>query len=442
MAIPGLEARALALLAAAVLISLLGFLHQASGDPRDFATHYAAGVAVAAHRDPYNLYFIYAEESKLAGRILPTVYPFRDAPPLAQGFRLLVLLPFRLAVYLWLAVLLLAAFVTIFITARLVGLRPRTPTDYLMIAGVAVTFAPLRNGLSLDQVDPALCAITTLGFYAAMRASGRGGLLQALAVLKPQATLIASVGGWWGAGLRFLACELLGIACVVTLSIGLSTAGLSASWGSWLGTLNAASQHPSAVAALILIPVTTVLAFAALRGSRRSDARIVRSLAVAAAVNGAIAPLVFLHLQSDVLLCVPAGLAAVAVAHRRAGGAWSQIALGVALGLLFVDGLFPVVHYAGIEHVAVPLALAVLLAVASLVSFPALRCAILIGFAVNLIVTLVPVGPSWSTWFSVIASLLLLALLARVASPGASVAPDAGAKHHPSRDWSTRWNER
>jgi Glycosyltransferase family 87 len=311
-------------------------------------------------------------------------------------------------------VIVVAAFVTMLITARLAGWRPHSPTDYLAVAAVAVTFSPLRDGLSVDQIDPALCCLTLLGLYIGLRHRASGGLLQGLAMFKPQGTLVASAGACWGARGRFATSALIALACVFVASLGLSALGMHVGWVSWLHALRSASQqkHPhSLVEIALLLPVTAALVLRAWRSAPQSiEQRMIWSLAIAAAANGALAPLVFPHLHSDVLLCVPAAIVAFSLA-RRGGPVRDQVAFGIVLGVLFVDGLFPVVYYSGLSHAALPVVLATLLAVAAAVRFPSLRLSLFVGLIVNCLVTVPPVGETLPVWFSVVGSLLLLALL-------------------------------
>lgn len=414
---PGVRTRPALTSAALVLvlvISLVSFVHRADGYSGDFASRYAAGVAVADHANPYSTTALGPLEAALPGPALRAFFAFRDAPPVAQGFRVLAVVPFRVAVYLWLAVILLAAFVTVLLTTRLVGLRPREWTDYLVVAAIAVTFSPLRGGLSVDQLDPATCALTLLGVYIALRHRIGGGLLQAVAILKPQGTLFASTGACWGAARRFCISALIALACLFLISLGLSAVGLPVGWVSWLHALRSASQqkHPHSLAEIVLlVPITVALAIRAWRAAPESvEQRMIWSFAIAAAVNGALAPLVFLHLHSDVLLCVPAAIVARSIVHRR-DATRDQIAFGIALGVLFVDGLFPVVHYSGVTHAALPAVLATLMVLAAAVRFPSLRLSLAVALVVNYLVTVPPVGETLPVWFSVVGSLLLLALL-------------------------------
>jgi hypothetical protein len=64
-----------------LVISLLSFLYRAGGYSGDFASRYAAGVAVADHANPYSTTALGAVEARLPGPEPRYFFAFRDAPP-------------------------------------------------------------------------------------------------------------------------------------------------------------------------------------------------------------------------------------------------------------------------------------------------------------------------------------------------------------------------
>jgi hypothetical protein len=386
----------------ALTLSAASVLNQSTRKSADFATRYSAGVATARGLDPYDPRQLLPIEHRLVGPGYD--YPFHDPPPVAWGFRALSAISFDAASLLWRVVLLVCAFACAVLACRLTGIRVRGLVGWGLVVALALDFAPLRDGISVLQIDPFVGALALVALVTARRG---GGLLQAVATMKPQAALLASAGGLAAGRLRFAGALVAGWAV-----LGLATvlAG-GPTWENWLDAVRHASRARGAgmlVGAALLTIVALALAVRAARGVRFQP--LSAPLGIAAAVNGTLAPLVFLNPQSDVLMLVPLLLLATLVRGRGPEAA----ALGLAAGIFTTSGLFAVSYHSGVSHALVPIAIAALLAAAAWERFPSHRLTVVVALAVNAAVTLPPLPPRAYDWLGVAASLVTLALLARV----------------------------
>jgi hypothetical protein len=164
------------------------------------------------------------------------------------------------------------------------------------------------------------------------------------------------------------------------------------------------------------------------RGWRGLEARFgpaTAALCIAACVNAAVAPFVFLNLQSDVLAIVPLVALTMLAPTRRL-----QLAAGVIAGVFAGDGLFAVSYYSGVSHSLVPIAIVGAAAAGVALAYPAWRLAAALGLFVNVAITAPAFTPEAHEWLSVAAALGLLAtlVLALEGQRGRGVAgePDQG----------------
>lgn len=401
------------LLALAIALSLVAVAHQATRQAPDFATRYSAGQAVARHLDPYDPAAVNPIENGHLGAEYD--YPFHDPPPVAWAFRAVAAVPYHLAARLWLLLLLGSASGCALLALRATGFAPAGLAGAGVVAAVGLNFAPLRNAIGELQLDP-LIGVLALCAYAAARRPG-AGLLQALATLKPQAGLLASAGGLARGRLRFALGLVLGWVALVAGTALVSGPG----WHAWIHAAHHASRaHGAGRVALGLALAVAALLLAALVLRRSSEPVVV--LAAAAATNGAVAPLIFLNPQSDVLVLVP-----LLLLLRR--GLASEWLLGAALGVFSVSGLFAVTYHAGLLHAAYPALEALVLAAWAWLRFPESRRLVAVALAVNLAVTAAPLPPSAYAGLGEVTCLLLLALLAL--GPAQAAVP-AGAPARPA----------
>ncbi|MGZ8716536.1 MAG: glycosyltransferase 87 family protein, partial [Gaiellaceae bacterium] len=386
----------------ALALSAAAIVHQTTRRSADFATRYAGGVATARGLDPYASKQLLPIEHRLVGSDID--YVFRDPPPVAWAFRGLTVVPYGVAERLWLALLLVSAAVCARLALGLARARVHGLLGWGLLAALAVDFAPLREGISSLQLDPLIGA---LALVAAVWARLPGaGALQAIASMKPQAALLATVGGLSAGRLRFAAWLVAGWA-----ALGVATVlAPGPSWGRWLDAVRSANRAHGAASVAVAVALAiaaAALATRAARAVRLGDAA--GALAIAAAVNGTLAPLVFLNPQSDVLMLVPLLLLATTPLRTRG----EAVALGCATGIFTTSGLFAVSYHSGVEHAAVPVTIAALLAVAAWQLFPAQRLAVATALAVNVAVTLPPLPPRVHDSLGAAASLVVLALLSR-----------------------------
>ena len=403
-------------LGAALVLSVLAVVNEARDTSLDFATRYAAGVTTSEGHDPYDFEVLAPVEERLVGHEFD--YPFRDPPPVAYAYAAVSIVPLAPAAVLWLVVSIGAALVCVLLAARLAGL-PGGRNTWLWVGVIALNFAPFRNGLALEQIDPFVAALTLIGFAAA-RSPG-GGLLQAIAVLKPQTTLLATAGGIVRGRTRFAVSLLAGSALLVGASAVASALRGGPTWGGWLATVQGAGSGttPWYVAAFIgALALVVVFARRAWRSLQSEGLdRSVATFIVAICVNGVLLSFVFLNLHSLALILVP-----LAVAALRAGSTMvDEALLGVVAGVFFVDGLFAVSYYSGIAHAVLPLAVAALIALAAASAFPARRGAVVIALATNIALTVPPFRPEAHRWWAAAAALLLLVHLGRAARPKGDV---------------------
>ena len=388
------------LLALALVLSLVAVAHQATRRAPDFATRYSAGQAVARHLDPYDASAVDPIENGHLGAEYD--YPFHDPPPVAWAFRAVAAVPYHLATRLWLLLLLASAWGCAVLALRAAGLGSGGLEGAGIVAVVGLNFAPLRNAIGELQLDPVI-GVLALSAYALARRPG-AGLLQALATLKPQAGLLASAGGLARGRLRFALGLLLGWAALLASTAFVSGPG----WRAWIRAAHHASRaHGTSRVALGVALAVAAFLLAALVLRRSAEPVVV--LAAAAAANGAIAPLIFLNPQSDVLVLVPLLL--------LVGGPANEWLLGAALGVFSVSGLFAVTYHAGLPHAGYPVLEAVVLAAWAWLRFPAARRLVAVALPVNVAVTVAPLPPGAYAGLAEAACLALLGLLARSPAP-------------------------
>ena len=399
----------------ALVLSVLAVVNEARDTSLDFATRYAAGVTTSEGHDPYDFEVLAPVEERLVGHDFD--YPFRDPPPVAYAYAAVSIVPLAPAAVLWLVVSIGAALVCVLLATRLAGL-PVGRSAWPWAGVVALNFAPFRNGLALQQIDPFVAALALLGFAAA--GTRGGGLLQALAALKPQTALLATAGGIVRGRARFALSLLVGIALLVGASAAASAVRGGPTWGGWLATVRetGSGTTPWYVAAflvaLTLVAVAGRRAWLTLVGDGLD--RGVATLVVAICANGVLLSFAFLNLHSLALVLVP-----LAVAALRTGSTLADDALlGIVAGVFFVDGLFAVTYHSGIAHAVVPLAVAALLALAAALAFPARRRMVAIALATNVALTVPPFGPEAHRWWAAAAALVLLVHLGRAADLSAS----------------------
>jgi len=379
-------------------------------DPRDFYTFYAAGKAVLSGRNPYRGANLLHWEN-LAGHAqfpLAQVYPFRDPPPVAQVFALIGHVPARAAAVLWLGLIVACAcfcgVAGLSLLKRQFPLRDRIALGIL----IGLAFAPLRNGVVLDQLDPLFAALFIAGIYLATVGSRPllGAAFCAVSGLKPQTTISDTATTTLGAlRVRWLLGLVIGTAVVAVVWVLGEAASLKASWSSWEGALRQARTTPSSLAltvGLIEVLIAAVLIVLLWR-ARRS---VVYGAAAGACFNAVLAPLFFLNLQSDALLVLPF----ILVLASPKAGRERQILAGVVGGALSLNGLFAVGYYAGLAHTFVPTVMALLLALGLLIKFPSHKLEIVAGLFTNLLLLLVAT-PNLDKVIAPLTSLCLLSLM-------------------------------
>ncbi len=387
------------------LVSLAQFGSEARHVEPDFATRYTAALVTASGGNPYDNTTLFPAEERVTGGQLN--YYFRDLPPIAVAFRPITNVALLHAQIGWVFVNILSALAIVWLTLRLIGITP-TRATVVLLASAAVTFAPLRMGITRGQIDPPLIALALLGATISQRPVG--GFLHALATLKPQATLVALTSGLaaprpW----RYVSSTILGWAAVVAAA----TFAGEPSWRDWARSTHAPS-HSDQVAIVRLAYVIAVFLAASLLWRALCRANISRplsALCASACANVALIPAFDVNLHSGALVVVPLALL---LAESRT--ARQRVVAGGIVGLFLCDSQFAVVHYGGVSHAAVPLLLLLGLAIATSLLLPDFRIAACVAVAVNLAVTLPPLTPRSLDWLSAVGASLIGAVLIRRAS--------------------------
>jgi len=408
-----------ALGAASLLLNLGAAAHQARTDDRNYGAMHA-GAAVALDRGyPYDQQAIGRREradeslprdSLVAPYVYPPTFTVVQAPFGA--------LPFRTALRGWTVLMVLAVLGSAMLAAALaLGWPLRDRVGLLVIAAFGMDFAPLRSALP-GQVDPLLCLAGLAGLLMTLRGRERlGGAILSLLLLKPQ------VGA-----LPILALVMAGRPQVVFgIGIGLgaqiAAVAIADISGLHLGTLawiHIGAVHYDRSLVVVTTSLAGLLATAVIIGwGRTISMKTVRSdpmrlMAIAAVLTAVAGPLIYLNLQSAVLLILPLALVAVRTWKEVRQGISRPIhlmMLGCAGGALLGDSLFAVTYYVGYSHALGPIATVATLLIAIAVYIPELRPACLAAGLVNVAVTLPKLPVDFHNLVLVGAAVILLAML-------------------------------
>ena len=327
----------LALVAAALAVTVA----RPPGTPgpvmRDFESYYAAGRALAAHRDPYSP-AIWAYERHVPG-VDPArneLLPFAGPPAFLPLWALFGVLPFGVAAFAWGTLLvLLAGMVVIVLLSKA---RALSPGALLAVAALLTGFAPFTSDLALGQAalaSFAACFAATVMFDQTWGVASVWTLFSAL-----QPNLALALVSQFG---RRRAPRVFGIALAAFAALSIAFGGLHGA-AAYLGGLRehgAAERFaliqitPSAVAhgfgasawlasalGIVFALAAVACCIAVLRGA---DLPPLRKLAVTFALLPFAVP--FFHEHDFVVLVLPALLCLLCDDHPL----WPVAAAGTAL---------------------------------------------------------------------------------------------------------------
>jgi hypothetical protein len=269
-------------------------------------------------------------------------------------------------------------------------------------------FGPLRDGIKRFQLDPLLGALA-LGAFALARSRG-SGIIQALATLKPQGILLASVGGVVKGRKRFAAELVAGWALLLAATAVVP----GPSWRRWIHVVGAAGRGHSAweLSAVVVLALGSAVASVLIwhRLARVLEPGLA-AFAIAATLTSAFGQQVFLNSQSRLLMIVPF---AVLLSHLPAGKVW-RVSLGLTIGLYSTSALFAVSFHSGTIHAAVPIAIAAGFALWAALAVPRFSLTASTAFAANALVSIPRFSPEAHEWIASGAAALVLCLLAHQA---------------------------
>jgi len=399
---------AVGLLLLSATLSLASFRISTLTGPLDFSTLYSAGLAQRLGLDPYNVHTICALAQ---GRpCLPYNYP----PPLTVVLLPFAYLPYRLAVVLWLALMLVCSVLVGILAARLSGQHPTRMGLVAVFAGVLL-FSPVRFVLTLGQSDPLEAAMTLLALLIVARAPVRSGMLGILAMLmKPPTVAVPVVVGLYSRAPRALVGAGLGaLAAVALVAAGAAMGHSPGSVEDWLraalATYRTTPPLPLVVFQLALA-AGAVIRLAKVRGVILGHAEL--TFAVAAGLNVLLGTFLHLNPQSMLLLVLPLCFVLRPVlATPQMMSRWTLAAVGACCGLLSGDALAAVSHSVGWTHALLPWGTLGLFLAGATVLRPQLLTPALACIATNMLATFPPWYGAAQTEFAAIGSFGLLVLL-------------------------------
>ena len=412
------------LFAASAVISLVYAAHQAVTDQPDFGAQYAGGRAVVLHRDPYDGSVISGIEASTESSAAAQGYAFLGPPPTALAMALFGMLPFRTASMIWFALIVAAQAACGIVVLRLVSPN-RSAVLYAAATAAALDFAFGRNAIGLGQDDPIIAAVVLCGV--ALAAGGqplRGGIVGGLATLKPQVLLGPALALAAGKRARILGGAVLGAGGLVLAAAVSGWLGASvASWGEWRALVAQARNRPTGlvlIGGIVAAAVAAVIFAVRFVWARRSGRppSLIALVAAGTLVNAVVGPLIYLHLQSDDLVILPAGMLAAWVFARTETRLSLPVTFltGIGAGCLLGNALSSVAYYAGGAHALLHLGITALLLGGVVCIRQALAPAAAIAIVVNTGLTVIPFRPAWLDAFAVAIALALLVLLGAVST--------------------------
>jgi len=404
-----------------LLISLTQLGHTSLLGPLDFGPKYAGGLAARQHADPYDNKVILRIEQSQEGYTVG--YPYLDPPPFTLIMVVFAHISFHSAALFWFLIIVACVIGSGILVLLLLNEKLNNPLLLLFVAAATLDFAPARNGLGLGQSDPLVAVLSLGGVLLAIRQrSFMGGILQSLALMKPQVSLLALIA--LGASVR--ARIFLGVAAglvVVTIAVELiRSSGLSLGTYTRWATRAAGTSHVQlttlhvAEGALAIVALVLIVHRIVKNGRARTGESLVLLYSLGILLNAIVAPLVYLNLQSDILLMLPVAI----LVKRELGSAlqarskdldWiPSIVSGVLAGCLLGDSLLAITFYSGRSHALLPAAITAFLLMGISFLYVPLRRAAAVAMGVTLFLTLLPFSPSFFDGLAVAVSFILLLL--------------------------------
>lgn len=307
------------------------------------------GAALAAWRDGYSdLYDLAAQRAATEG-LGSGIYwqPYLNPPPLAWLATPFTALPFGVAIWLWSALLVVAAVFAWYVVAPGAGL---TKAAHLALF---LGLFPTAFGLLVGQPDALVAAAVALAWWLAQRGRpmAAGVALSAIAI-KPQLAILVPVcllvagharmfAGWLGASLVIgvVALALLGIDGAQRYRDVLSLAS------QWEPTRRYAIAGPLGLGPQVYLAEAVVAAVAIIAAWRQRESDVSRPIAIGIVASLLFTPYVgfqdFAMLVLAGWLVVRSGASAVQVALMLVGYALLELALVVqAIPILLAEALF------------------------------------------------------------------------------------------------------
>jgi hypothetical protein len=404
--------------AGSICLSLLTIGNQLRTDSRDYGAIRSGAAVLVAGNDPYDqpaVARIVRSQEHLGSNVV--AYPYVYPPTVTLMQLPFAKLSYSTALHVWTVLIVLAALALSLAIPLVVGV-PTRRLEYLLITlAFGLAFAPLRNGLTLGQIDPLLASLAVGGLLLVTR--GRqvaGGVLFSLLLLKPQAALFPFLGMVASGRVRAIVGLIVGVAIQFLAVLAALKLGVRLDPLGWPSAAGAAVQSRSSfVTAFLIVALITatvvILRYRLLANAGRTDP--LHSVAIASTLTAVVGPLVYLNLQSASLLMLPFALVAAEVARRVATchlGVKTTLLAGGVAGALIGDGLFTVSYYSGYSHVLVPLATVGLLLAAVVATSRRWLVLAAVAAATNIALT-VPKWPPDSSYIVAAAAAIGLLIL-------------------------------
>lgn len=384
----------------------------------DFGEMHAGTVVALAHGDPYSADQVAAVEQREQG-LGPgdATYLYLYPPTFTAAELPLGHLTLHRALQVWVVLLALGSILAVVAGTALLSSRPRRIEEAALLLAAFLAFAPVRDGLTLGQVDPILGGVALLGLLLALEGHDvYGGVLLSALLLKPQTgaiTIAALV--LLTRRPRLAGGVVTGV--VIQISAVLAARAAGTGLGSALGWITPGAQSDYRGAAILAVEAALaatgmILIVGRLAHSQRG---LLEVAVLGACLNTLVAGMFYLHSQSNLLLLLPLGVVLKDLLARGAGASWlRRLGVGVVVGLLAGDALFAVTQHAGVAHAALPLLVVALVLAAAAVQWRGVAAVAPIALITNIVITLPPISPEAHQALAAGAALGLVVLLIRV----------------------------
>ena len=391
-----------------IVLSLASIISTTRKMPIDFATLYAGGAAVRGGQDPYSQAVICSIEHQVSPGQL--CFPFPYPPPFTAVMLPLSYLPFHLAAYLWVGLMVACAIALTFVVARLSEVSLRGPIALCLVIAATLVFAPMKHGFATGQSDALSGLLAVASIAVATVTPRRAGVLAALAVfVKPQTVALPMLALVWKRPKVVSGIVLATIGTAVTLVLlGGSPATLIA-WAKVAATVRA-TPHPLLTVFQLALAAASLI-WVGIRW-RNQKIGVVKLCASAAALTAIVGSLVHLQTDSLTLLILPLLLVLRPwIISTGPPPIRVAVALGVICGLLSGDAVFAVSYNAGWSHAIIPWITAAAFGAGVVLLRRSLAFITLTALFTNLVITFPPLPPPTQTVFGALAGFGLLIIL-------------------------------